>query len=232
MRHRVWIVWLCLLALVGCQVAMAAQMCPGPAPASPASDCHGSQDVESSSRKAPADCPIQEATPDLGKLPVFAPLPGHPRFPPIESRAPHALGARLGPARRSRRAPPGRALSAADLAHSLPAFVAAFAAFPLWQGAFHCCRINPRSYRRGQFARAIQRRAQALGRMQDVVSAPQPPAQRARMISPQPACTCRVFAPQRGIHRGHRCGEQRGRLPLHARLHGAKGRWKHGLPRR
>lgn len=101
-RQRPLIVWLCLFALVWCQVAMSAQACLGPTAAAVA-DCHGGDD-EGGASGDPADCPVHDATPDLGKLPVFAPLPGQPTFLPAVDVRParwaHATGqpgARAGP---------------------------------------------------------------------------------------------------------------------------------------
>ena len=100
-RHRPLIVWLCLFALVWCQVAMSAQACLGPGAATMA-DCHGSVDADGTGD--PADCPVHDATPDLGKLPVFAPLPGQPAFlsavitrPARGAYATGQPGARAGP---------------------------------------------------------------------------------------------------------------------------------------
>lgn len=102
-RHRPSIVWLCLLALVWCQVAMAAQACLGPGTAAMA-NCHGELDDDRASTGDPADCPVHDAKPDLGKLPLFAPLPGQPAFLPATDT--HAArwataagqpGARAGP---------------------------------------------------------------------------------------------------------------------------------------
>lgn len=101
-RRRPWIVWLCLIALVWCQVAMAAQACHGPA-AGALTDCHGAM-TDDDGPGDPADCPVNDVTPDLGKLPVFAPLPGHPALLPAIDLRParwaHATGqpgARDGP---------------------------------------------------------------------------------------------------------------------------------------
>jgi len=58
---------------------MAAQTCHGPGTAA-APDCHGTVDETGSPGIEPADCPVHDATPDLGKLPTFMPLPGQPRF--------------------------------------------------------------------------------------------------------------------------------------------------------
>jgi hypothetical protein len=77
-QRRPWIVWLCLLALVWCQVAMAAQACDGTQPMA-GTDCHGQMADQDDLGDGP-DCPTQDATPDLGKLPTFAPLPGQPVF--------------------------------------------------------------------------------------------------------------------------------------------------------
>lgn len=101
-RHRPLIVWLCLFALVWCQVAMSAQACLGPTAAA-ATDCHGSVDDEGA-RADPADCPVHDITPDPRKLPVFAPLPALPaHLPPLDLRPTRWAhtggqpGARAGP---------------------------------------------------------------------------------------------------------------------------------------
>lgn len=77
-QRRPWIVWLCLLALVWCQVAMAAQACDGGQPTA-GTDCHGRM-ADLDDPDAAPECPTQDATPDLGKVPIFAPLPGQPVF--------------------------------------------------------------------------------------------------------------------------------------------------------
>mgnify|MGYP000568953973 CR=1 FL=1 len=78
-RRRPLIVWLCLLALVWCQVAMAAQACDGERPMAGA-DCHGAMAEGNDELVGSPECPTQDVTPDLGKLPTFAPLPGQPAF--------------------------------------------------------------------------------------------------------------------------------------------------------
>lgn len=78
-RRRPLIVWLCLLALVWCQVAMAAQACTGGEPEAGV-DCHGAMADEDSESGDSPECPTQDATPDLGKLPTIAPLPGNASF--------------------------------------------------------------------------------------------------------------------------------------------------------
>jgi hypothetical protein len=74
-RRRPFIVWLCLLALVWCQVAMASQACHGgfTAAADPmASDCHDMDDGTTDGDTP--SCPGSDVVPDLGKLPTVAPL--------------------------------------------------------------------------------------------------------------------------------------------------------------
>ncbi|MCI1709706.1 MAG: hypothetical protein LKM32_11670 [Chiayiivirga sp.] len=78
-RRRPLIVWLCLLALVWCQVAMAAQACTGGEPVAGA-DCHGVMADEDADSGGSPECPTQDVTPDLGKLPTVAPLPGQTVF--------------------------------------------------------------------------------------------------------------------------------------------------------
>jgi hypothetical protein len=102
-RHRPLIVWLCLFALVWCQVAMSAQACLGPTGAA-TTDCHGIVADQNGSDADPADCPVHDVTPDLGKLPVFAPLPGHVAHLPMLDLRPVRWvhtggqpGARAGP---------------------------------------------------------------------------------------------------------------------------------------
>jgi hypothetical protein len=77
-RRRSLIVWLCLLALVWCQVAMAAHACNG-GDTAVGKDCHGTMD-DADPAAGSNDCPAQDLTPDLGKLPTIAPLPGHAVF--------------------------------------------------------------------------------------------------------------------------------------------------------
>lgn len=75
-RHRPLIVWLCLLALVWCQAAMAGQWCQGAAAEAMPTDCHG-MPVDGDAAGDPS-CPGSDVVPDLGKLPSVAPLPaGH-----------------------------------------------------------------------------------------------------------------------------------------------------------
>ena len=83
-RRRSLIVWLCLLALVWCQVAMAAQACHGGMPTA-GTDCHGQMADQDGVGDAP-ECPTHDVTPDLGKLPTFAPLPGQPIFLGVADR--------------------------------------------------------------------------------------------------------------------------------------------------
>ena len=99
-RFRPLIVWLCLVALVGCQLAMAVQACDGPR-TTVSTDCHGA-DADDDGHDA--DCPVQDASPELGKLPFIAPLPGHAVFLPMPERtaaqcsaAARGPGARAGP---------------------------------------------------------------------------------------------------------------------------------------
>ncbi|WP_257389427.1 hypothetical protein [Tahibacter caeni] len=78
-RHRLLVVWLCLIALVACQSAMAAQLCHGFAGTKAVAEagCHG-MPADGGGDAGSADCPGGTATPDLGKLPGIAPLPfGH-----------------------------------------------------------------------------------------------------------------------------------------------------------
>ena len=76
-RRRRCLVALCLIALVWCQTAMAAQWCHGMANDDAAmTDCHGRK-VDSDTGPS-TTCPGQQLVPDLGKLPaVPALLPGH-----------------------------------------------------------------------------------------------------------------------------------------------------------
>ena len=103
-RHRPHIVWLCLLALVWCQVAMASQVCHGGGGAgtteAPA-DCHGA----GATAPDPAPpCPGSDVVPDLGKLPTVAPLPAGLGYTvassfhrPARGLAKQAVCAREGP---------------------------------------------------------------------------------------------------------------------------------------
>ena len=61
---------------------MAAQACNGREPMARA-DCHGAMADENGDLGGSPECPTQDATPDLGKLPTFAPLPGQPTFPRV-----------------------------------------------------------------------------------------------------------------------------------------------------
>lgn len=75
-RRRPAIVWLCLLALVWCQVAMSSQFCHAGANTASAAgpvDCHEADADNAATGDAP-HCPGDEVTPDLGKLPTVAPL--------------------------------------------------------------------------------------------------------------------------------------------------------------
>jgi hypothetical protein len=99
-RLRPLIVWLCLVALVGCQLAMAVQACDGVRPVV-SLDCH---DADAGDDGHATDCPVQDASPALGKLPFIAPLPGHLVFLPLPGRtaaqchaATRGPGARAGP---------------------------------------------------------------------------------------------------------------------------------------
>ena len=74
-RHRPHIVWLCLLALVWCQVAMASQVCHGGGASTTSeapADCH---DAGATVADPETPCPGSDVVPDLGKLPTVAPLP-------------------------------------------------------------------------------------------------------------------------------------------------------------
>jgi hypothetical protein len=80
-RRRPLIVWICLLALVWCQTAMAAQWCHGGVieeqPA--ALDCHGAA-IDEGSTDATC-CPVDDVLPDPTKLHALAPLPPGHDFP-------------------------------------------------------------------------------------------------------------------------------------------------------
>lgn len=81
-RRRLFVIWLCLFALVACQSAMAARLCHGfpGGKAVAEAGCHGmaADHADTADTNESADCPGSTATPDIGKLPNIAPLPfGH-----------------------------------------------------------------------------------------------------------------------------------------------------------
>ncbi len=86
-RQRRPIIVVCLLALVWCQTAMAAQWCSAAAGAEDvsAAPCHGGP--EDADAPGDAHCPGGDLVPDLAKLPIFAALPGHDFLADV---APHA----------------------------------------------------------------------------------------------------------------------------------------------
>lgn len=80
-RNRQSLILLCLLALVWCQTAMAAQWCHGLSSDATelANDCHGAPlDADQADGSA---CPGTQALPDFGKLPTLAPLLSGHDFP-------------------------------------------------------------------------------------------------------------------------------------------------------
>ena len=89
-RYRHLLVHLCVLALVFCQVAMAAQLCHGGSVADPAdkgatsSGCHDPTPPTGAPDGNDPACPSSKAVPDNGGLPAIAPLPsGHDFFPSL-----------------------------------------------------------------------------------------------------------------------------------------------------